>query len=351
MKFLRRTAAVILIALLCVCVFGGFVVPEDMDKSIVTIYSTDGRILQMRENDAQQYLNDGWTKNFKDVMTKVWKSDGSSKSILKGQTALYTNSGWSADKGDVTAIMTDKDGNEKEIFKDNIELYKEKGWKLKRENKQENNIESAVKAVALTFDDGPNPSTTNRLLDILKKYNVKATFFMLGERVSSGRECIKRMYDEGMEIGSHTYSHKQLTKLSYDNIKSEIDKTNKAIYDVIGENPTVIMNACFKGSVKVIVVVFNPVFSVPDIFKLRICGDDNFIRGCTVDITPFKTWRILLCDITILRCEWHHINVFRIIILVPGLRRRRRTYRGSYCRKNARSGQHRKTKCNTHSCL
>ena len=138
MKFLRRTAAVILIALLCVCVFGGFVVPEDMDKSIVTIYSTDGRILQMRENDAQQYLNDGWTKNFKDVMTKVWKSDGSSKSILKGQTALYTNSGWSTDKGDVTAIMTDKDGNEKEIFKDNIELYKEKGWKLKRENKQEN---------------------------------------------------------------------------------------------------------------------------------------------------------------------------------------------------------------------
>ena len=109
MKFLRRTAAVILIALLCVCVFGGFVVPEDTDKSIVTIYSTDGRILQMRENDAQQYLNDGWTKNFKDVMTKVWKSDGSSKSILKGQTALYTNSGWSADKGDVTAIMTDKD--------------------------------------------------------------------------------------------------------------------------------------------------------------------------------------------------------------------------------------------------
>ena len=240
MKFLRRMAAVILIALLCVCVFGGFVVPEDMDKSIVTIYSTDGRILQMRENDAQQYLNDGWTKNFKDVMTKVWKSDGSSKSILKGQTALYTNSGWSADKGDVTAIMTDKDGNEKEIFKDNIGIYKEKGWKLKRENKQEDNIESAVKAVALTFDDGPNPSTTNRLLDILKKYNVKATFFMLGERVSSGRECIKRMYDEGMEIGSHTYSHKQLTKLSYDNIKSEIDKTNKAISEVIGENPTVI---------------------------------------------------------------------------------------------------------------
>lgn len=240
MNFLKKSAAVILLAFVLSCVFGGFNIPNDTDDSLATIYSTDGRILRMSENDAQQYLKDGWEKDFKNVMTTVWKTDGSSKSILKSQVGMYINSGWSADKSDVTVVMTDKDGNEKEIFKDNAELYKEKGWRIKTESVPKEDKGKNIKAVALTFDDGPNKQTTNRLLDILEENNVKATFFVLGDRAEKDAETLKRIYNDKMEIGSHTYSHKQLTKMSAENIKNEVDKTNNAIYKAIGQNPTLI---------------------------------------------------------------------------------------------------------------
>ena len=64
--------------------------------------------------------------------------------------------------------------------------------------------------VALTFDDGPNYNT-GKVLDILNKYNVKATFFLLGKNIEDNKEIVKKMNEYGMEIGNHTYSHKLLT--------------------------------------------------------------------------------------------------------------------------------------------
>lgn len=66
---------------------------------------------------------------------------------------------------------------------------------------------TATKSIYLTFDDGPNPSTTNWILDTLAEYNAKATFFCLGKQVENHPNSFKRILNEGHSIGNHTYNH------------------------------------------------------------------------------------------------------------------------------------------------
>ena len=95
------------------------------------------------------------------------------------------------------------------------------------------------KLIALTFDDGPNHNTT-KILDILEKYDIVATFFVLGTNIGSNEKTIKRMHELGMEIGNHMYSHKIATKLSEEKLQEEINKTDKLVYDIIHKYPTLI---------------------------------------------------------------------------------------------------------------
>ena len=97
-------------------------------------------------------------------------------------------------------------------------------------------INNSDKLIALTFDDGPNYNT-NRVLNILEKYNVKATFFVLGSKAKDNKKILKREYDSGMEIGNHTFNHLLLTKYKENVIKDEIDKTSSVIFEVTGRYP------------------------------------------------------------------------------------------------------------------
>jgi peptidoglycan/xylan/chitin deacetylase (PgdA/CDA1 family) len=96
------------------------------------------------------------------------------------------------------------------------------------------------KLIAFTFDDGPSKKNTNKLLDKLDCYQARVTFFVVGSRVYSNRDTIKRAYEMGNQIGSHTYSHSNLIKVSEDKVRNEIDKTNNAIRNVIGVDPTLL---------------------------------------------------------------------------------------------------------------
>nr|WP_306665374.1 polysaccharide deacetylase family protein [Streptococcus anginosus] len=93
------------------------------------------------------------------------------------------------------------------------------------------------KLVALTFDDGPNAATTPQALDILAKYHVKGTFFMLGKNVAGNEQLVKRVHDEGHEIGNHSWSHPQLPTLALEQAKKQIEDTQAALRAVIGESP------------------------------------------------------------------------------------------------------------------
>ncbi len=83
--------------------------------------------------------------------------------------------------------------------------------------------------VALTFDDGPNGAATSTILDVLRRHNARATFFVVGEAVRRYPELVRRMYDDGHVIGSHTDHHRKLAWLSSVEVARELDGAADAI--------------------------------------------------------------------------------------------------------------------------
>lgn len=100
--------------------------------------------------------------------------------------------------------------------------------------------DSYEKKIALTFDDGPHPIYTEMLLDGLAERGVKATFFLIGSNIEGRENLVRRMYEEGHLIGSHTYSHVQLTTLEVSAACEEIRRTNEVIEAITGETPAYI---------------------------------------------------------------------------------------------------------------
>lgn len=109
--------------------------------------------------------------------------------------------------------------------------------------------------IALTFDDGPGPYT-DKLLDILEKYDARATFFLTGTQVNKYPDEILRMYKMGCEIGNHTEQHKDLARLKKKAIKSQVSTTNKKIKKITGKDVGLVrppygsVNKLVKDSVK-----------------------------------------------------------------------------------------------------
>lgn len=95
------------------------------------------------------------------------------------------------------------------------------------------------KLVAITFDDGPSTAYTGAILDMLKEKNVHVTFFVLGENLQSPAQkaLLKRESDEGHEIASHSYNHPDFKKLSADQRKEQLQKTDTIINEITGKSP------------------------------------------------------------------------------------------------------------------
>ncbi|MFB0847180.1 polysaccharide deacetylase family protein [Paenibacillus oleatilyticus] len=91
--------------------------------------------------------------------------------------------------------------------------------------------------VALTFDDAPDTTFTPQVLDVLKKYQVRATFFLVGAQAEKHPEMVKRILREGHVIGNHSYSHKLFTKLSDDLFQSQVLQTQQTLKRLIGYSP------------------------------------------------------------------------------------------------------------------
>lgn len=96
---------------------------------------------------------------------------------------------------------------------------------------------SQTRKVILTFDDGPHPKTTPKILEILKKRNLKAIFFVLGLQVEKYPELIRQIAQEGHEIANHSYNHKNLAQLSEAQVHQQIDVTNDLIQKITGQKP------------------------------------------------------------------------------------------------------------------
>lgn len=94
--------------------------------------------------------------------------------------------------------------------------------------------------VAITFDDGPHPTTTLQILNILKEKNAKATFFILGKNAESYPELVQQIYYDGHELGNHLYSHQRMTRLSQDGLKAELHHTDAIMFNITGQKPLLV---------------------------------------------------------------------------------------------------------------
>ncbi len=140
----------------------------------------------------------------------------------------------------------------------------------------------SVDSVFLTFDDGPCPHTTPWVLDILRKYNAKATFFCIGKNAEQHPELIQRILDEGHSIGNHTYSH---TKALLGSVEQYVEDVDLA-------------NAHLRGS-----NLFRPPYGRISVSKARRLRDRYHIimwdivsrdysryvsrRGCVMEVVPY----------------------------------------------------------------
>lgn len=128
----------------------------------------------------------------------------------------------------------------------------EDGYARVYRNKKNDNME-----IALTFDDGPHPIYTDRILDILDKYDVKATFFMIGVNVCNYTDAAMRVKNSGHEIGNHTNTHKRAGKLCKRELMREITDCSDILFNKLGYETKIIRPP--EGS------VIDPL--------LRCCGD------------------------------------------------------------------------------
>lgn len=97
--------------------------------------------------------------------------------------------------------------------------------------------DTETKLIALTFDDGPNTTTTNDVLDILEEYNAKASFFLIDDNINAeSAVTVKRAYEMGMEINNHSKTHSNMSKMSAEEMQAEISFVDEKVYEIIGEN-------------------------------------------------------------------------------------------------------------------
>lgn len=100
------------------------------------------------------------------------------------------------------------------------------------------NLDSTKPMVCLTFDDGPKEGNTDAITKTLEKYNGRGTFFVVGSRVADQADILKRTYESGHEIGSHSWDHQYADSIDEETQRMELNKSSKAIQDVLGAAPT-----------------------------------------------------------------------------------------------------------------
>jgi peptidoglycan/xylan/chitin deacetylase (PgdA/CDA1 family) len=153
-----------------------------------------------------------------------------------------------------------------------------------------------LKPVSLTFDDGPS-AWTGDVLELLREYEARATFFVIGARVRERPGLLRRIVDEGHEVGSHTLTHPRLTEIEDHEVRSEILGGADAVEEVLGERPRLFRAPGFHADERVLAIVeelgLEAVFADVDprdwepgkdshmIFRLTIAG---LREGAIVDL-------------------------------------------------------------------
>lgn len=208
------------------------IIPGTSDNQIddAVTPENEGDLQQSGDENVQQEDADAQTDDDKsgvyeaDANQTGWKVDDAGWSYVKEDGTSYTSEWQNIDGIDY-------------YFTENG--YMATGWVEIGENSHyfrtdgSEDKEAHQKLVAITYDDGPS-THTNRLLDILDQYDVPATFFVVGTQCETYPDILKREADMGMEIGSHTYDHTYLHKVSAEEIDTAMSKNEDVLKSIIG---------------------------------------------------------------------------------------------------------------------
>lgn len=209
---------------------------EDKEGIISTLYSTDGRTMEVPLTKAEEYRALGWYINKSEVTRILYSPDGREITVFLDDIETYKGVGWYETKEAVTTELTALDGRKITVYNSQVQDYINAGW-FKERNVQ---IDPSKPMLALTYDDGPKAATTEKILNVLEKYNASATFFVLGNMAEKNTDILRKMDILGCQIGNHSYSHSNLTELSEEDAAQEINKTSNIVYSAVKKHTAIV---------------------------------------------------------------------------------------------------------------
>lgn len=172
-------------------------------------------------------------------------------------------------------------------------------------------------SIALTFDDGPNTVTTPQVLDRLKKYEVTASFFLVGDNITEDTAAVsKAAFDMGCELCNHSRTHTAMPTLTAEEIRAEIAYTNSRIFAITGEQPTF-----FRPPY---IAVNNVMYENIDMTFIAGIGAEDWLEEVTAEMRAEKILsQVRSGDIILLHdMEGNAATVAALDIIIPELKRR-----------------------------
>ena len=198
------------------------------DKKIPITFSSAFNL--EKKEELIDYLVGELEGEYKDILKKDYRitleSNGLENFILTGKDAEFIFNS--------NTVTTSNDAVRISISKDEIPG-------LFRNEIKARSIDPTKPMVALTFDDGPDPKYTEEIIDTLEKNNSVGTFYLVGENLKNVKETdriLKKIVDNGDEIGTHSYNHPNMFKLTDEQVKEQNDKTDEIIKEKIGITAT-----------------------------------------------------------------------------------------------------------------
>lgn len=162
-----------------------------------------------------------------------------------GGTSSLPSESKSSLQGDLSAAESDSNADSKSDANSDSAAESVESGTASSETENEEKVEPIIrdesyewdKVIALTFDDGPNTTTTKEVLEVLKKHGVVGTFFLIGDNINDeSAKVVKYAYDLGCEINNHSKSHSYMDVMTAEEIKAEYEYVDERVYEITGEH-------------------------------------------------------------------------------------------------------------------
>lgn len=234
-------------------------IKKDINKAVKTFNKLDNEEKELNIDYTYNVVNGNYINislkkyisynNYQNESIDTYVFDKKHKRLLSLDDIIYDSSKYQNKLTDKFVFdeeyITFFSIHNNKIMEDKVKLNSENA-KIAIEKKEETNfinyetvnktIDSNKPIIALTFDDGPS-KYTKQIVDLLKKYNCNATFFVLGNKVKIYKDTIKESISNGNEIGNHSYNHKWLSRLKVEDIKEQINKTQDILKREVNYTP------------------------------------------------------------------------------------------------------------------